>query len=105
VEETEDINRLIRELNAEGRGAVAGEDSVRLDRWLETLLERRGSDLLLVAGSPPCIRVDGAVLPLKEGPVSGEEIEDSVLPALPTHARSRYANEKIADASYKLPGR
>ncbi|HKF42946.1 MAG TPA: PilT/PilU family type 4a pilus ATPase [Thermoanaerobaculia bacterium] len=105
MEETEDINRLIRELNAEGRGAVAGEDSVRLDRWLETLLERRGSDLLLVAGSPPCIRVDGAVLPLKEGPVSGEEIEESVLPALPTHARSRYANEKIADASYKLPGR
>jgi twitching motility protein PilT len=105
LDETEDINRLIRELNEESRGAVAGEDSVRLDRWLEALLERRGSDLLLVAGSPPCVRVDGAVLPLKEAPVSGEEIEEAVLPALSGYARSQYAREKIADASYKLPGR
>ena len=105
MDETEDINRLIRELNAEGRGGTSGEESARLDRWLAALLERRGSDLLLVAGSPPCIRVDGAVLPLKEGPVSGEEIEEAVLPALPGHARSQYAREKIADASYKLGGR
>ncbi len=105
MDETEDINRLIRELNAEGLEGVAAEESERLGRWLEILLERRGSDLLLVAGSPPCVRIDGAVLPLKEAPVSGEEIEEAVLPALPGRARSRYAQEKIADASYKLPGR
>ena len=105
MEETEDINRLIRELNAEGQTELSGEDSARLNRWLDTLLERRGSDLLLVAGSPPCVRVDGAVLPLKEGPVSGEEIEEAVLPALPGHARSQYAREKSADASYARPGR
>ncbi len=105
MDETEDINRLIRELNAEGREAPVGTESPRLDRWLAVLLERRGSDLLLVAGSPPCIRVDGAVLPLKEAPVSGEEIEETVLPALPGQARSQYAREKIADASYKLGGR
>jgi twitching motility protein PilT len=105
MDETEDINRLIRELNAEGRETSVGEESARLDQWLAVLLERRGSDLLLVAGSPPCIRVDGAVLPLKEAPVSGEEIEEAVLPALPGQARSQYAHEKIADASYKLGGR
>ena len=105
MDETEDINRLIQELNAEGREASLGEESARLDRWLAVLLERRGSDLLLVAGSPPCIRVDGAVLPLKEAPVSGEEIEEAVLPALPGQARSQYAHEKIADASYKRGGR
>jgi twitching motility protein PilT len=105
VEETEDINRLIRELNAEGRETLAGEDSAKLDRWLEILLERRGSDLLLVAGSPPCVRVDGEVLPLKEAPLSGDEIAEAVLPALPSHARSQFSREMIADASYKLPGR
>src|SRR5439155_15238486 len=63
VEETEDINRLIQELNAEGRQDATREaDAARLTRWLEVLLERGGSDLLLVAGSPPCVRVDGAVL-------------------------------------------
>ena len=105
MDETEDINRLIRELNAEGHDTLAGEDSAKLDRWLEILLERRGSDLLLVAGSPPCVRVDGEVLPLKEAPLSGDEVAEAVLPALPSHARSQFAREKIADASYKLPGR
>jgi twitching motility protein PilT len=105
MDETEDINRLIRELNAEGHEAPVGTESARLDRWLAVLMERRASDLLLVAGSPPCIRVDGAVLPLKEAPVSGEEIEEAVLPVLPGQARSQYAREKIADASYKLGGR
>src|SRR5580765_956918 len=105
MDEVEDINRLIRELNAEGQGEASGEGSARLNRWLEVLVERRGSDLLLVAGSPPCVRTDGAVLPLKEAPVSGEEIEEAVLPALPGRARTQYAKEKIADASYKVPGR
>jgi len=106
VEETEDINRLIQELNAEGRQDATREaDAARLTRWLEVLLERGGSDLLLVAGSPPCVRVDGAVLPLKEAPLSGEEIEEAVLPALPARARSQYAHEKIADASYRTRGR
>src|SRR6478672_7175769 len=105
MDEVEDINRLIRELNAEGQGEASGEGSARLNRWLEGLVERRRSDLLLVAGSPPCVRTDGAVLPLREAPVSGEEIEEAVLPALPSRARSQYAQEKIADASYKIPGR
>ena len=89
MDEVEDINRLIRELNAEGSDEAVGEGSARLNRWLEALLERRGSDLLLVAGSPPCVRTDGAVLPLREGPVSGEEIEEAILPALPGRARSQ----------------
>ena len=105
MDEVEDINRLIRELNAEGREEALGEGSARLNRWLEALLERRGSDLLLVAGSPPCVRTDGAVLALREAPVSGEEIEEAILPALPGRARAQYVQEKIADASYKVPGR
>ena len=105
VDEVEDINRLIRELNEEGREELVGGESPRLNRWLEVLFERRGSDLLLVAGSPPCIRIDGAVLPLREAPVSSEEIEEAVLPALLGPARSQYARDKIADASCRLPGR
>jgi twitching motility protein PilT len=102
VSEAQDINALIRELNTGGREARAGETG-RLDRWLSTLQERLGSDLLLVAGAPPSIRVDGRVLPLGEAPLSGEEIEEAVLPCLPPHARSRYGQEGIADASYKIP--
>ncbi|HSP95152.1 MAG TPA: PilT/PilU family type 4a pilus ATPase, partial [Thermoanaerobaculia bacterium] len=55
--------------------------------------------------APPCVRIDGAVVALPEAPVSGEEIEEAVLPALPGRARSRYAQEKNTDTSYKLRGR
>jgi twitching motility protein PilT len=103
VQDTQDINRLIRELNAEARepGSV---EAVRLARWLEELHARAGSDLLLVAGAPPSVRVDGAVRPLPEAPLSGEEIEEAVLPALNPTLRSRFHGGEIADGSYKVAG-
>jgi twitching motility protein PilT len=100
-EEASDLNRLIRELNAEVR-ETPDADASRLSRWLEILRDRGGSDLLLVAGAPPTVRVDGSVAPLPEPPLSGEEIEDSVLPALSQGLRARYRQEQIADASYRV---
>jgi twitching motility protein PilT len=123
AETDEDLNALIRELNEAGtttasRGAsasAAGAEpaaeapeaasaSVRLDRWLEELVGRKGSDLLLVAAAPPSIRTDGRIAPLSEPPLSGEEIEEAVLPGLPRHARTRYREDGIADASHRVPG-
>ncbi len=107
MEDTGDINELIRELN-EGRptGSVAREDadSARLDRWLVTLVQRVGSDLLLVAGAAPSLRIDGTVEPMAEPPLSGDEIEEAVLPALAPHARARYREGGIADASHRVRG-
>ena len=104
MDETEDLNALIRELNSvEEKGSVASAE--RLQGWLETLGRKRGSDLLLVAGAPASIRVDGKVLRLGEEPLSGEEIEQAVLPALSQRTRALYAEEGIADASYKVRAR
>jgi twitching motility protein PilT len=104
VDEAADINLLIRELNAGVRPEGVEMEAARLSRWLEQLLQRRGSDLLLVAGAPPAVRVDGRLLPLSEEPLSGEEIEEAVLPALSPRARAAYAQEQIADASHKVRG-
>ena len=103
MEDTRDINELIRELNRGERGEARPE-AARLEGWLQALHDRKGSDLLLVAVAPPSVRVDGQVGPLPEGPLSGEEIEDAVLPSLSPAARSRYLQEGIADASYKVRG-
>jgi twitching motility protein PilT len=71
---------------------------------LERVVERSASDLLLVAGAPPSVRVDGVVASLEPafgGPLSSEEIEDAVLPALPPHSRRIYRESGIADGSYR----
>jgi twitching motility protein PilT len=79
-------------------------DTGRLEAWLRTLVGRRGADLLLVAGSPPGVRIDGEVSRLEEAPLDGEDIEIVVRPALPSYARDRYDETGITDASWKVPG-
>ncbi len=105
--DSDDIDQLIAELHASG-GATQGPgvgDTSRLERWLGLLVDASGSDLLLVAGAPPSIRVDGRVRPLAEGPLDGIDVEETVLPALPPHARRIYRDAHIADASFRAPGR
>src|SRR5262245_51768985 len=100
MSDTEDIERLILELHSSVQPAPSASlgDSSRLEHWLSLLAGRGGSDLLLVAGAPPSIRVDGKVIPLAEGPLDGLDIEESVLPALAPHARRQYRDAGIADA-------
>jgi twitching motility protein PilT len=111
MKEDDDIDRLILELHSTAQpesptGAGGGRvgDVSRLERWLRLVATRHGSDLLLVAGAPPSVRIDGRVLPLAEGPLDGVEIEDAVMPALPPHARRAYRDEHIADASFRIGG-
>jgi len=106
VSDADDIERLIHELHSSAQPAPspAMGDCVRLERWLQLLAARNGSDLLLVAGAPPAIRVDSKVVPLAEGPLDGLDIEEAVLPALAPHARRLYRETRIADASFRLSG-
>ncbi len=100
----DEIDRLILELHSTGGPAQAAGDVARLERWLRLLASRSGSDLLLVAGAPPSIRVDGRIQPLAEGPLDGVDIEDAILPALPPHARRIYRDAHIVDASFRIDG-
>ena len=99
--DTRDLNSLIRELNT-GNGDSLSPSAARLVRWLETLVGRGGSDLLLVGGAPPALRIDGRVRSLPEAPISGEEIEEAVLPALSVRGRTQYAQDWIAEACCRL---
>lgn len=101
----EEIDRLIDELaQSAGTPAPGPADDTPLPVWLEALVKRGGSDLLLVAGAPASIRIEGQVHPLGDGMLDGDDVEAAVLPALPTHARQAYRAGGIADASYRVPG-
>ena len=78
--------------------------TARIDEWLSELVARRGSDLLLVSGVPPCIRFEGAVQPISQVPLSGAEIESATLPALTPNALQQYRDQQISDSSYRISG-
>ena len=104
MNEPDDLDKLVTELNAGAPHAPGAEEqTVRLRSWLEQVVARSASDLLLVPGAPPSLRVDGHVVPLPEGPLGGEEIEDAVLSALMPHARKMYRESGIADGSFRTP--
>ena len=100
--EDDDLDALVTELNAGARQASADDaHTARLRGWLEEAAAREASDLLLVAGAPPSIRVRTLVSPLDEGPLDSEEIAEAILPALPPHARRAFRSGGIADASFR----
>jgi twitching motility protein PilT len=112
----DDLDALVTELNAGIRPAAPGGEPgparraddvpelARLRGWLDEAVARSASDLLLVAGAPPSLRIDAVVHPLEAAfgaTLGSEEIEDAVLPALPPHARRMYREDGIADGSYR----
>jgi twitching motility protein PilT len=104
MSDADDLDALVTELNA----AVplvrkVADETARLRGWLEEVVTRSASDLLLVPGAPPSVRVDGVVVALPEGPLDGEEIQDAIEPALAPHARRQYRDAGIADGSFRSP--
>lgn len=103
--EAPEIDRIVNEFN-QRRAPDSAEQAgtSQLDAWLQALLTRGGSDLLLVAGMPACIRMQGAVQKIGEVVLRGTEIEGMVLPALTAHALELYRKIQIADSSYRVAG-
>src|SRR4051812_34608315 len=99
---SDDLDRLVSEL--EIPPADSGGTTSSLDRWLSLLVQRRGSDLFLVAGSPPALRISGIVTPLGEGTLDGDDVEAAVMPTLHARALQSYKTNGSADISLRRSG-
>lgn len=97
---TAETNARVQTIHSESRP----HESAELERWLGELVSRNGSDLLLVPNAPASIRFEGVLSVLGDRPLSGEEVEAAVFPALAAHAREEYQQYGIADSSYRLEG-
>jgi twitching motility protein PilT len=105
MDEPTKLSRLAVELNEHLETQDADPaDTERLDRWLATLVAYGASDLLLVHGAPPCMRVDGEVRRIETANLDGPEVEACVLPALPSPALRNYREHCISDSSYHIAG-
>ena len=99
----DDLDRLADDL---GRDPVArpSRSTAGLEHWLRVVVDRQGSDLLLIAGEPAALRILGEIVRVGETVLDGTDIEELVLPALPLHAQRQYREHGIADAAIRRPG-
>src|SRR4249920_1891615 len=101
-DDIENLDRLADEL--EGlRVDTPAPGLSRLEPWLRMVADRGASDLLLVAGEPPTLRVNGRIARTDFAPIDGVDVEELVLPELPPYAQRAYRETGLADAARKVP--
>jgi twitching motility protein PilU len=61
-----------------------------LERLLKALIEHRGSDLLLSAGAPPSIKVDGVLRPLEPLQLTPERVAELAAAAMTPAQKNQY---------------
>jgi twitching motility protein PilT len=99
VDDDRSLDELVSELNSSAFRQSSR--NVPLAGWLEMLRAEAGSDLYLVAGLPPSIRVDGVIKPLPSPSLDGDDIEQQVLALLTPKAADRFRESGVADASFR----
>jgi twitching motility protein PilT len=75
-----------------------------LERLLRAMVERGGSDLHLIAGNPPRVRVHGDLLILEPAPLSIEELSGALQAIAPPAAAAMFDREDQADFAYSIEG-
>ncbi len=76
-----------------------------IEPYLQTLWERRGTDLLLTAHNKPLVRIDGQLLPLEDEPVLDEDhCEHLILSVITDELKQELRQEKEIDFSFSWNG-
>jgi twitching motility protein PilT len=76
-----------------------------LNTLLTLMLEAGASDLHVTVGSPPLVRVNGALTPLRElSPLRADEIQRVLYAVLTQKQRERFEEDLELDFAYQLPG-
>ncbi|MFN8035986.1 MAG: PilT/PilU family type 4a pilus ATPase [Acidimicrobiia bacterium] len=89
-----------------GRVGDESRPEVDVNELLDRVLDQRGSDLHLAAGSHPITRVHGELVAMAEFPVlNGSQIRQMVYAVLTQKQREKFEAERELDTSYTLPGK
>ncbi|MCX7702858.1 MAG: type IV pilus twitching motility protein PilT [Planctomycetota bacterium] len=77
---------------------------VTLEELLQELVERNGSDLHILAGSPPRIRIDGKLVNVGTEVLDGEETQKLVYSILDNEQIARFERDLEIDLSFGISG-
>lgn len=106
----EELEQLVRELNEGGEvrrnerplAPASVPEGNPIERLLIEVAQRGASDLLLVSGNPPVMRIGGRLAAAGAPPLDSEEIERMFAGFLSESARQRLEAEGAADFSLRL---
>jgi len=74
-----------------------------IDRYLNQLLERKGSDLHFLAGDPARIRLYGELQALTAEPLNAETVREMLYEIMPKPAKQRFEAQDGTDFAYSIP--
>lgn len=76
----------------------------RIDSFLELVVHQKGSDLHLIAGNPPRIRLHGELFPVKYRELTSDETEALIYETMPGGMEKAFASAYNVDYAYEVPG-
>ena len=103
---SDDLDALIGELNSRvERSSESSDFSLQCEQWIDRVIESKGSDLFLVVGSVPLMKVNGSLVPASDQLLDETDIEAALFPLLPPHSLEQYRRLGRADSSFKIRAR
>ena len=103
-----ELSKIVAELNRAApsqqkstplRGSGSGA-TPSLDQLLATAASRNASDVLVIAGAPPVLRVNGALVPLNAPVVDPDDARSMVLPLLEPAQAEELQKKKSVDLGF-----
>jgi len=76
----------------------------RIDAFLELVVKQSGSDLHVVSGNPPRMRLQGEVITIKYRELSPIETEGFIYEVMPPRLHAVFEAENGLDFAYSVPG-
>ena len=80
------------------------EFKVNLHQLLKTMIEKGASDMHLTTGTPPLLRIDGSIVPLKLPPLGPVETKQLCFSVLTEEQRAHFEKHSELDLSFGVKG-
>src|SRR5271169_5027484 len=80
------------------------EVKVNLHQLLKTMIEKGASDMHITTGSPPLLRIDGSIVPLKLSPLGPVETKQLCFSVLSEEQRAHFEKHNELDLSFGVKG-
>jgi twitching motility protein PilT len=83
---------------------TGGELRVNLHQLLKTMIEKGASDMHVTTGTPPLLRIDGSIVPLKLPPLGPVETKQLCFSVLTEDQRAHFEKTSELDLSFGVKG-